>query len=455
MPALPDRPVLPALPAPPARLDRRGALALGSGILASGLAACRSGGSAASPDVPQSRAERHALEAELDELLADLTDRSGEYEPIRPDERAARRVRLASLLESAGLDALLVEPGPTLDYLAGVGWGRSERLFALVVDADARCLWVTPAFERPRAEDRIRAAGAPLDEVVAWDEHEYAWRPLAAALAARGVERVAVEPSSRLFVHERLAEAFGRERVVSGAAVVRELRGTKDPHELKLMRGACELTQLAIAKVAERLEPGTTDRRIGQTITRAQERLGLGGTWILPLLGPDAAYPHGSPSGRRLARGMGILVDTGGSLHGYQSDITRTWVFDAPPTAAFERAWSTVRDAQVKGFEALRPGARCADADAAARAVIVGAGYGEGYAAFGHRLGHGIGMEGHEEPYLDGGNELALAPGMTFSDEPGIYVAGELGIRLEDIVVVTPQGADHFGEWQRHPRFPA
>jgi Xaa-Pro dipeptidase len=389
--------------------------------------------------------------ARRDELLSDLRDRSGEWEPIRPAERAARRARLAHLLGEHGVDALVVEPGATLAYLTGVSWGLSERLFACVLLADGSLFWVTPGFEEPRARATIQAAGAPLGDVLAWQEHEYAWQPLAAELAVRRAQRVAVEPQARLFVFVRLGEALGTERVVGGAPLVRALRMVKDTHELALLCGANELTQQAIAAVAVRIEAGTSDHELGALCQRAQERLGLRSTWVLPLLGPNAALPHGRPEGRVLARGDVVLVDTGGALHGYQSDNTRTWVFDAPPASEVERAWHAVRDAQRAAYEALRPGVRCREIDAAARAVIERAGYGAGYQSFAHRLGHGIGLEGHEEPYLDGGNELALAAGMTFSDEPGIYLPERFGIRLEDIVAVTADGAAHFGDWQPSP----
>jgi Xaa-Pro dipeptidase len=251
-----------------------------------------------------------------------------------------------------------------------------------------------------------------------------------------------------------LAEEFGSERVVSGRVVVRDLRGRKDDHEIALLRGVNELTQEAILAVSQRLRPGMTDRDIGAWIRRAQERLGLRGVWVLPLLGETAAYPHGRPEGRTLEPGDLLLVDTGGSLHGYQSDNTRTWIFDGKPTREVARGWNAVRDAQKSAFETMRPGIPCRAIDAAARNVLARAGFGRGYENFAHRLGHGIGMDGHEEPYLDGGNELLMEPGMTFSDEPGIYLPGEYGIRLEDIVVVTKAGADHFGNWQAGPLSP-
>jgi Xaa-Pro dipeptidase len=428
------------------RTDRRAFLGLGAGA----LAGCAGrAGAAVEPEVDAD------ARAALDERFADLTERSHRFAPISHAERAPRRARAAELLAARGIDALLVEPGATLTYLTGVSWGLSERLFGLVLCADGEALWVAPAFEEERA--RQHTAPAP-GEIVTWPEHEYAYRPLAAALARRGVERVAIEPRARLFVAEGLADAFadagGAARVVSGRAVVAELRGRKEPRELELLRAANELTQEAIAAVAARLEPGITDADLGRWMRHAQERLGLTGTWVLPLMNADAALPHGAATQRVLARGDLILVDTGGALHGYQSDNTRTWVFDAPPSERVTRIWNTVRDAQKRGFEALRPGEPCAGADRAARAAIAAGGFGAGYEAFSHRLGHGIGLEGHEEPHLDGGNELTLAPGMTFSDEPGIYLPGELGCRIEDIVCITAEGADHFGAWQRSPVSP-
>jgi Xaa-Pro dipeptidase len=398
------------------------------------------------------RGERR--DTELERLFSDLGDQSARWQPISAREKAPRLARLARLLDSAGIDALLIEPGATLAYLCDVTWGRSERLFALVVLASGEALWVVPAFEAPRAERRILAAAGPSGELVAWDEHEYAFEPLAATLRARGVERVAIEPEARAFVADGLSKAFGRERVVAGLPFVRALRGAKDARELELLRGASELTQRAIQAVAERLRPGLSDHELGRWITHAQERLGLRGTWVLPLIGASAAYPHGEAEGRVLEQGLGILVDTGGSLHGYQSDTTRSWSFGPALDAEFERAWHAVRNAQRAAFERMAPGVPCREIDRAARASIEAAGYPGGYQVFGHRLGHGIGLQGHEEPYFDGGNELPLAPGMTFSNEPGIYLAGRLGVRLEDIVVVTPGGADHFGAWQESPAHP-
>jgi Xaa-Pro dipeptidase len=423
--------------------DRRSLLASAAGLTA-WTSACAA----------QRDARREDSAGELAEIFSDLGDQSRRWQPISPAEKRPRLARAAGCLAAAGVDALLVEPGATLSYLSDVGWGRSERLFALVVLADGGCFWIVPAFEAPRAERRVAEADGPGGPLVTWDEHEYAWEPLAAALRARGVERIAIEPEARAFVAQRLAAAFGAERVLAGHGIVRALRARKDARELELLRGASELTQRAIQAVAERLRPGLTDRELGGWITHAQQRLGLRDTWVLPLFGPSAAYPHGEPEGRKLEPGAGILVDTGGELHGYQSDITRSWTFGAPADPEFTRAWRAVRSAQAAAYERMAPGVPCREIDRTARESIEAAGYPGGYTVFGHRLGHGIGLQGHEEPYFDGGNELLLEPGMTFSDEPGIYLAGRLGVRLEDIVVVTRDGADHFGDWQRGPDRP-
>jgi Xaa-Pro dipeptidase len=291
--------------------------------------------------------------------------------------------------------------------------------------------------------------------VLACQEHERAEVVLAAHLATRRVERVAIEPQLRHVFADRLAAAHGRERLVSGHATVFALRARKDEHELAILRRASELTQLAIRAVAETLRPGLTGADVARRMAAAHERLGMRSPWTLALIDAAAALPHGDDHHVELARESSLLVDTGASLHGYQSDTTRTWCPFAAPRAAVERAWNAVRDAQARAFETIAPGVLARDVDARARAALVASGYPGGYGALTHRLGHGIGLEGHEDPYFDGGSDVVLASGMTLSNEPGIYVVGDLGVRIEDIVVVTAGGADHFGDWQRSQRSPA
>ncbi|MBL8862265.1 MAG: aminopeptidase P family protein [Planctomycetes bacterium] len=389
------------------------------------------------------------------ERFAHLADQRGSVAPIAPSERIARRARLSRTLAAAGLDAILVEPGATLTWLTGVTWGRSERLFAYLGTADGEHRWLVPAFEEGRARRQIDAQGGPGGALITWQEHERAERVLAAYLAERRIERVAMEPQLRFVFADRLGAAHGRERIVAGHTIVFALRAQKDAHELAILRRASELTQLAIREVAATLAPGDSGAEVAARLAAAHERLGMRSPWTLALVDAAAALPHGDDHHLTLERGSALLVDTGASLHGYQSDTTRTWFPFAAPRADVERAWQAVRAAQARAFETIAPGVLARAVDARARAALVESGYPGGYAALTHRLGHGIGLEGHEDPYFDGGSEVVLAPGMTLSDEPGIYVVGSFGVRIEDIVTVTETGADHFGEWQTSVRSPA
>ncbi|MCE9593455.1 MAG: Xaa-Pro peptidase family protein [Planctomycetes bacterium] len=428
---------------------RRDFLAFGAGALGAASIACQA------TNVSKERLASVERASELDRLFADLVDQTSSVEPIRPEERVGRRARAARLLGELGLDALLVEGGATFSYLTGLSWWPSERLFAFVLLADGSHFWLCPAFEAEKARLKLRRDDTLGEDVVVWQEHEYAWKPLAAELARRRVERVAVDPAARFFVVENLADAFGRERVVGAGKLIGRLRGVKDAHELAILRRASELTQQALVAVAPHLRPGMNGAEISELVQHAERRLGLTNPWDLSLVGPLAAYPHGEDKSAKLEAGQFVLVDTGGTLHGYQSDTTRTWCPVGKPGERELRAWTTVRDAQLAAFDAIRPGARCADVDRAARETIERAGYGSGYTALTHRLGHGIGMEGHEAPYFDGGSDVLLESGMTLSDEPGIYVLGAFGVRLEDVVAATDTGADHFGKWQSDPSSPA
>lgn len=440
-----------------ARLDRRGLLARGGQVAAAALfSSCAAETAARGANAEQQKsAARQDDSAQLDELFAHLSDQSQSVMPITSAERAERRRRLGRILADSGADALILEGGSTMTYLSGIAWGRSERLFALVVLADGSHFWVCPAFEESRARLAIDAADGPGGAFVSWQEDEYPYAPIESALRERRAERVLVEPSLRYIFAERLAVKLGRERVASGHAAIVALRGKKDAHEIALLRRANELTQLAIHAVAATLVPGLTGAQIGARMDRAHEKLGMRGPWNLSLIGPASALPHGDPAAAPLARGDVLLIDTGASLHGYQSDNTRTWVFDGTPSSEVENVWFAVRDAQLRAFEGVRPGAVCKTIDARARDLIAQRGFGPGHTRFTHRLGHGIGLEGHEDPYFDGGSETVLASGMTLSNEPGIYLPGRFGVRLEDIVVVTEAGADHFGSWQIGPTSPA
>ncbi len=393
-------------------------------------------------------------EARLDEQLADLKNHRDELLPISREEHLARRLRLGELLAQTGYDAMLIEPCATMRYLTGVTWGHSERLFGLVVLADGSHFWICPAFEEQKARLRIEAEDGPSGEIVTWDEHEYPFAPLVSELEQRRALRICVEPSIRYVFVAGLADALDQPPPPSARALITELRGRKDEHELALMRRANELTLEALGASSELIRPGMTGRDIGKIVKHAHTRLGLTSHWDLSLIGPAAAYPHGENRDIQIARGDVILIDTGGDLHGYKSDNTRSWVFDASPTERQSKVWHAVHDAQRAAFEAIRPGVRSGDIDLVARRYLEALGLTDGYSTFSHRLGHGIGMEGHEDPYFDSGSEVVLAEGMTLSDEPGIYLYGEFGVRIEDIIAVTTDGAEHFGDWQRGPEGP-
>jgi Xaa-Pro dipeptidase len=423
----------------PRKLDRRGLFGVAAALAAAGMsAACRSTTSASANEGP-----------DPEDDFGELPDLRVLVAPISSEERSARRARLATLLRRHALDAYLCEGGPTMSYLSGVTWGRSERTFALLVLADGSHFWLCPAFEAEKARLSVEAPKGPGGDLVRWEEHEYAFAPLAAALKARRAERVAVDPQARFFVAEGLRAELGHERVVSGREVVTALRGIKDAHELELLRVANEGTQLALGAVSHRVRLGMRGDDVAKLMSRAHAKLGMNSPWSLALVGPAAAYPHGDNQSIALARGDFLLVDTGASLHGYASDITRTWCVEGAPSEAQQRAWHAVRDAQARAFDLIAPGVECREVDRAARASLEAAGYGSGYAKFTHRLGHGIGMEGHEDPYFDGGSCVKLEPGMTLSNEPGVYLYGEFGVRIEDIVACTASGATHFGAWQR------
>ena len=421
--------------------SRRDMLALSLGVGA--LSACRA---TRAPVAPTGAAHADPFD--------ELRDERAGLAPISSVERKARRVRLGTLLARRGLDAFVCEGGATMSYLSGISWGKSERTFALVVTADGAHFWMCPAFEAEKARLSINTDDGPAGEIVEWAEHEYAWKPMAAALRARRAERVAVDPTARFFIAESLRAELGGERVVFGREIVTELRGVKDAHELALLRRANELTQRAIIATSQRVELGMNGSAVAALMDAAHRKLGMSGAWCLALVGPAAAYPHGENHDVVIGRGDFLLVDTGASLHGYQSDTTRTWCVAGAPDAARMKAWNAVRSAQQRAFDALKPGVLCRDIDRIARASLAADGFGGAYEHLTHRLGHGIGVEGHEDPYFDGGNETVLAPGMTLSNEPGVYVLGKYGVRLEDIVQVTESGADHYGRWQGAPTSP-
>jgi Xaa-Pro dipeptidase len=372
--------------------------------------------------------------------------------PISVDERKARIARAQRLMAENGLDAIVMASGSSLHYFTGATWGLSERLFGAVLTRQGDPAWVTPAFEKLRASEQIKIGG----DVRAWEEHESPYALVAGILADRRVAsgRVGIEETMPFVFSNGIAQAAPAARLESATPVTAGCRMIKDAHEIALLRRACEITMHAHRAVFASLRVGMTQEQVAGLCAEAHRRLGIRGG-VLVLFGADAAFPHGTTAPKPLAAGDVVLLDGGGKLHGYQSDISRTMVFGAPPTERQRTIWQTVRRAQDAAFAAAKPGVPCEDVDQAARRVVEEAGFGRGYERFTHRLGHGIGLDGHEWTNFVRGNTTRLRPGMCFSNEPGIYIPGELGVRHEDIIVITETGAENMTRWSGTPEDPA
>lgn len=361
-------------------------------------------------------------------------------------EYEARIEQVRARLKGLGLAAVIVEAGTDMVWLGGPRWGRSERALLLVIPVHGEARLIGPAFEAGTLAARAGGLSFPLDT---WDEHEDPHALALAAITASNESRgsVVVGSDTRSFVVEGLRRVAPKRGWQPSVEVIEPLRRRKSPAELAILRRANEVTKHAIAAASTRLREGMHEHEFADEVSAALEAAGLIDNWVLPLFGPNAAFPHGTPEGRTLTDGDLVLVDTGGFLHGYASDISRTWAFGDPSAIDDRRraAWDTVRAAQAAALAKIRPGVRCAEVDAAARAVVEAAGFDGDYGHFSHRLGHGIGMQVHEPPYLVRDGEHRLEPGNTMSNEPGIYLPGEFGIRLEDIVAVTEDGVEAFG----------
>ncbi|RKO89984.1 peptidase M24, structural domain-containing protein, partial [Blyttiomyces helicus] len=356
-----------------------------------------------------------------------------------------RQSRLATRLLALNHTAFVAEPGPTLQFLVGpsVAWHLSERPFLLIVTATSKVCFVFPTFEATRAMEVLADAAVPLPLCArTWDEDGSAYEEVVRILADVGGV-IALDPSARSFLRTGLG-AMGL-KVTPGAAVIEPLRAVKSRAEIAVLRRANELTKAAIAAAARAAEIGWTEDQLQKTVLAALARVGFTETWTLSLFGANAAFPHGTlGGGGRLGDGGGtmVLIDAGGALGIYQSDISRSFWFGEVGGAPQELkdAWETVSKAQLAALNAIAIGVECRAIDAAARNVIATAGFGSGFEHFTHRLGHGIGLEGHEGPYIVGNNPTPLVPGMAFSLEPGIYSKGRFGIRIEDIVAIGEDG---------------
>jgi Xaa-Pro dipeptidase len=315
---------------------------------------------------------------------------------------------------------------------------------AAVIPARGKPFFVCPAFEEGRAREQI-ALGSDASEadVRTWQEDESPYDLLARGFADRGIVtgKIGIEENVRFVFVDGIAKAAPQVRLVSATAVTAGCRMIKSSHEVALMRLASEVTLAAYEAAYHAIKVGMTQYEVAELTRVAHERLGFTGAGDLVLVGEYAAFPHGSVMPQKIREGTIVLIDGGCDAEGYKSDITRTFVL-GKPSQKMRSVFSTVQRAQAAALAAAKPGVPAGAIDAAARAVITEAGYGPDYQYFTHRLGHGMGMDGHEWPYLVRGNKTVLRPGMTTSNEPGIYIRGEFGVRLEDDMLITESGAE-------------
>jgi Xaa-Pro dipeptidase len=369
------------------------------------------------------------------DALKPLGDRA---KPIRTDELQARVAHAQQLMTDSKprFEALYLTPGTTLVYYTGIHWWPSERILAFLVPRQGDPLLVAPVFEEGRLREQMRW---PV-EIRVWQEDESPYPIIEKWLGERGIRsgQLGVEATTHYVFFDGLRQVATSLDYTSGDPITVGCRAQKSAHELELMRLACSATCDVYKAVFASLREGMTQHEVSALAARGYTRMGLQGEASV-FFGPSSALPHGSREEQVLREGVGVMIDDGTTVEGYQSDVTRMGVLGKPPEK-LQHAFEIVRGAQNAALAAAAAGHECGSVDDAARKVIVDAGFGPGYKYFSHRLGHGIGMDGHESPYLVRGSRTILKPGMTFSNEPGIYVVGEYGMRCEDDMIIAESG---------------
>jgi Xaa-Pro dipeptidase len=401
-------------------------------------AAVATGGVAAETIFDRPVAESQSTAQSLPPAFDALKPLGDRVKPIRAEELQARVAHAQQLMTDSKprFEALYVTPGTTLVYYTGIHWWPSERILAFLVPRQGDPLLVGPAFEEGRLREQMRW---PV-ELRVWQEDESPYPIIEKWLAERGIRtgQVGVEATTRYVFFDGLRHAATSLDYSTGDPITVGCRAQKSAHELELMRLACSATCAVYKAVFASLREGMTQREVSELASRGYARMGLQGEASV-FFGPSSALPHGSREEQVLREGIGVMIDDGATVEGYQSDVTRMGVLGKPPEK-LQHAFEIVRNAQNAALAAAVAGHECGSVDDAARKVITDAGFGPGYKYFPHRLGHGIGMDGHESPYLVRGNRTVLKPGMTFSNEPGIYVVGDYGVRCEDDMVIAESG---------------
>lgn len=387
-------------------------------------------------------AEAPAQTATVPDPIRKLRPFPGKPTPISDAERNARIEKARKLMIENRIDAIYIESGSSMFYYTGVRWGASERMFALVIPARGEIAWVTPKFEEARARELIRFG----TDIRAWEEDQNPAQIVAGIFKDRGIRtgRIGIEERVRFFLYDGIRKAAPQLEFVSADPVTVGCRVIKSPAELALMQRAHDITIEAFRAAAATLKEGMTQYEFGANVSAAFSALGSRGGALIGF-GEYTAFPHGSIQPQKLREGDIVLMDGECTVEGYPSDITRTFIF-GKPTQRQRDIWELELKAQNAAFAAAKPGATCESVDAAARKVITDAGFGPDYKVPGlpHRTGHGIGLDGHEWTNFVRGNKTLMQPGMCFSNEPMIAIYGEFGIRLEDCLHITENGAKFF-----------
>jgi Xaa-Pro dipeptidase len=402
-------------------------LAIGATIAVRNVANAEAGGKAVPP------------------AIAALQTRRGEAKPITIEERGARQEKARRLMRENNLSAIFLAPGTSLRYFTGIHWEGGERLFALVLPAKGDAFYVAPAFEEGRAREQIaQAPEGSNPDIRVWQEDESPYERIAQGFSDRGIAGgvIGVEETAKFVFSDNLRKAAASATFNSATPVTGGCRMIKSAREIDLMRLAAGVTLAAYEATYRSIKVGMTQKDVASLVAAAHHQLGFEGGADVQV-GEFSAFPHGSVAAQEIRESTIVMMDGGCSVQGYQSDITRTFVL-GKASDKMKQVFAIVHRSHSAALAAAKPGVEAGSVDAAARKVITDAGYGPDYKYFTHRLGHGMGMDGHEWPYLVRGNPLKLQPEMTFSDEPGIYIRGEFGIRIEDDMHITENGAELF-----------
>jgi len=390
--------------------------------------------------------EKPTEKSALSPAIAALKNRKDEARPISPAERGERQQRARELMSDYKIDAVLMAGGTSLRYFTGIGWGNSERFSGFVLPRKGDAFCISPAFEEERLREQMKLfPDGDRVRILIWQEDDDPYPLVARGLRDAGLATgtIGIEERTMFVYVDGVTKASPGFTLTSATPVTAGCRSIKSDHELALMTLANQVTLAAYEAAWKSIHDGATTHDLTDLIMRAYAQQGFPQGYASVQTGEFTALPHGSMQPQVIREGSVVMIDDGCVAEGYQADITRTLVL-GKPTDRMKSVFEVVHKAQAAALAAARPGVECQSIDAAARKVIDDAGFGPGYAHFTHRAGHGIGMDMHEWPYLVKGNRQKITARMTFSDEPGIYLRGEFGVRLEDDMHITENGAELF-----------